>query len=73
MRYPLECLQAVSTDYRKHSQLENSLMEEYFDAKNVIKHLLERALSFKYFGGTSQWTPSIQNFMSMNPAASSWS
>src|SRR6516164_1698900 len=27
----------------------------------------------KYFGGTSQWTPSIQNFMSMNPAASFWS
>jgi hypothetical protein len=40
-----KCLEAVSTDYRKHSRLALSLAEEYFDAKNLIKHLLERALS----------------------------
>ena len=30
---------------RKHSQLARSSVEEYFDAKNVVKHLQERALS----------------------------
>ena len=39
----LECLEAVSTDYRKHSRFARSLVEKHFDAKNVIKHLLERA------------------------------
>jgi hypothetical protein len=41
----LECVEAVSTDYSKHSRLARSLVEEYFDAKNVVKHLQERALS----------------------------
>ena len=40
----LECLEAVSTDYWKHSRFARSLVEKHFDAKNVIKHLLERAL-----------------------------
>jgi hypothetical protein len=41
----VECLEALSVDYSKHSHLARSLVEEYFDAKTVTKQLLERALS----------------------------
>lgn len=41
----LECLEAVSADYSKHLRLARSLVEEHFDAKIVIKRLLEGALS----------------------------
>jgi hypothetical protein len=41
----VHCLEAVSTNYAKHCQLGRALVEEYFDAKNVIKRLLERALA----------------------------
>jgi hypothetical protein len=41
----VECLEAISLDYTRHSHLARRLVEEYFDAKNVIKHVLERALS----------------------------
>jgi hypothetical protein len=41
----VQCLEAVSTNYAKHCQLGRALVEEYFDAKDVIKRLLERALA----------------------------
>jgi hypothetical protein len=39
------CVEAVQADYGKHCQLARALAEEYFDAKRVVKSVLERALS----------------------------
>jgi len=39
------CLDVVATDYERHSQLARSLAEEYFDARKVVRSILERALS----------------------------
>src|SRR5258708_40286865 len=41
----LKCLEAVSTEYRKHSRLALLLVQEYFDVTNVIKQLLEEGIS----------------------------
>jgi hypothetical protein len=38
-------LEMVVADYERQSRLARSLAEEYFDAKKVVKNLLERALS----------------------------
>lgn len=39
------CLETVAADYERQSQLARALAEEYFDARKVVAHVLERALS----------------------------
>jgi hypothetical protein len=41
----IECVEAVQADYEKHCRLARTLAEEYFDAKRVVKSVLERALA----------------------------
>jgi hypothetical protein len=41
----IRCVEAVQADYGKHCQLARALAEEYFDAKKVVKSVLERALA----------------------------
>jgi hypothetical protein len=41
----IECVEAVQADYGTHCLLARALAEEYFDAKRVVKSVLERALS----------------------------
>jgi hypothetical protein len=40
----VRCLEQVAKDYDKHSALARALAEEYFDARKITAHLLERAL-----------------------------
>jgi len=37
--------EAVESDYEYHSQQARALVEEHFDAKKVVRHVLERALT----------------------------
>jgi hypothetical protein len=39
------CIKSVVIDYEKQCKLARNLVEEYFDARNVVRTLLERALS----------------------------
>jgi hypothetical protein len=40
----VRCLAAVGSDYDAESRFARALAEEYFDARKVAQHLLERAL-----------------------------
>jgi hypothetical protein len=39
------CLETVATDYDQQCRLARALAEEFFDARNVVKSVLERALA----------------------------
>ena len=41
----VRCLEAAASDYDNHCKSARALAEEYFDAKQVAKRLLERALT----------------------------
>jgi hypothetical protein len=40
----VSCLQAAVADYNRHCRLARAFAEEYFDAKKVVKRVLEQAL-----------------------------
>jgi hypothetical protein len=41
----VRCLEAVMTDYQRQCQLARALAEKYFDARKVVRQVLERALT----------------------------
>lgn len=45
LKQAAQFIEIVVTDYEKQSKLARALVEEYFDASNVARSLLERALS----------------------------
>jgi hypothetical protein len=45
MEEAVRCLETAASDYEQQSRLARMLAEEYFDARKVVKQLLERALS----------------------------
>jgi hypothetical protein len=44
LRQAIDCLETAAADYDRQSRLARQLAEEYFDAKKVVKSVLERTL-----------------------------